>query len=104
MISTHKSVGGGGERLRRSYERLAERQLEAALGYYAFYPEEIDARTERQEYWTPERPTRVSLCLKSGTGQGLRFLLDEDLPPSTAEISRNLGLDAVSVHEVGRRG
>ena len=34
----------------------------------------------------------------------MRFLLDEDLPPEAAEISRNLGLDAVSVHEVDRRG
>jgi predicted nuclease of predicted toxin-antitoxin system len=34
----------------------------------------------------------------------LRFLLDEDLPPRAAEVGRNLGLDVVSVHEVGRRG
>jgi predicted nuclease of predicted toxin-antitoxin system len=34
----------------------------------------------------------------------LRFLLDEDLPPKVAEIGRNLGLDMVSVHEIGRRG
>lgn len=34
----------------------------------------------------------------------MRFLLDEDLPPKIAEISRNLGLDVVSVHEIGRRG
>jgi predicted nuclease of predicted toxin-antitoxin system len=34
----------------------------------------------------------------------LRFLLDEDLPPLAAEVARGLGLDAVSVHELGRRG
>jgi predicted nuclease of predicted toxin-antitoxin system len=34
----------------------------------------------------------------------LRFLVDEDLPPKVAEVARNLGLDVVSVHEVGRRG
>ena len=34
----------------------------------------------------------------------MRFLLDEDLTPSIAEIARGLGLDAVSVHEIGRRG
>ncbi|MEJ7632897.1 MAG: DUF5615 family PIN-like protein [Rubrobacteraceae bacterium] len=34
----------------------------------------------------------------------MRFLLDEDLPPKSAEIARNLGLDAVSVHELSRRG
>lgn len=34
----------------------------------------------------------------------LKFLLDEDLPPRAAEISRSLGCDAVSVHDLGRRG
>ena len=34
----------------------------------------------------------------------MKFLLDEDLPPRAAEIARNLGLDAVSVHEISRRG
>jgi predicted nuclease of predicted toxin-antitoxin system len=34
----------------------------------------------------------------------LRFLLDEDLPREAAEIARGLGLDVVSVHELGRRG
>lgn len=31
-----------------------------------------------------------------------RFLLDEDLSRRVAEIARGLGLDMVSVHEVGR--
>ncbi|MBD0318742.1 MAG: DUF5615 family PIN-like protein [Gemmatimonadetes bacterium] len=30
--------------------------------------------------------------------------MDEDLPGSAAEIARGLGLDAVSVHDLGRRG
>ncbi len=34
----------------------------------------------------------------------MRFLFDEDLPPQATVIARNLGLDAVSVHEIGRRG
>jgi predicted nuclease of predicted toxin-antitoxin system len=34
----------------------------------------------------------------------LRFLLDEDLPPRAAEIARGLGLDVISVHELGRLG
>lgn len=34
----------------------------------------------------------------------MRFLLDEDLPPKTAEVARRLGLDVISVHESGRRG
>ncbi len=34
----------------------------------------------------------------------MRFLLDEDLHPRTAEIGRGLGLDVRSVHEIERRG
>ena len=34
----------------------------------------------------------------------MRYLFDEDLPGMAAEIARGLGLDAVSVHEIGRRG
>ena len=32
------------------------------------------------------------------------FLLDEDLPPKVAVIARSLGLDVISVHEIGRTG
>jgi uncharacterized protein with PIN domain len=35
---------------------------------------------------------------------GIHFLLDEDLPPAVATIARVLGLDVVSVHEIGRTG
>jgi predicted nuclease of predicted toxin-antitoxin system len=34
----------------------------------------------------------------------VRFLLDEDVHPLVAEVARGLGLDAVSVHELDRRG
>ena len=34
----------------------------------------------------------------------MRFLLDEDLPTSVAEIARGLGLDVSSVQELGRLG
>jgi hypothetical protein len=34
----------------------------------------------------------------------LRFLLDEDVHPEAASAARKLGLDVVSVHELGRRG
>ena len=34
----------------------------------------------------------------------MRFVLDEDLSPVVAETARGLGLDAVSGHEIGRRG
>ncbi|MEE8410803.1 MAG: DUF5615 family PIN-like protein [Myxococcota bacterium] len=34
----------------------------------------------------------------------MRLLLDEDLSPGIALRSRKLGVDAKSIHEVGRRG
>jgi predicted nuclease of predicted toxin-antitoxin system len=33
----------------------------------------------------------------------VKYLLDEDVNPRTAEIARGLGLDVASVHEIGRR-
>jgi predicted nuclease of predicted toxin-antitoxin system len=33
-----------------------------------------------------------------------RFLLDEDLNPTAADVARGLGLDVVSVHEIDRLG
>lgn len=32
----------------------------------------------------------------------LRYLLDEDVPPKAGEVARGLGLDVVSVHDLGR--
>ena len=43
---------------RREFEDFTEAQLRAALNYYALYPEEIDARLAREEYWTEERLAR----------------------------------------------
>ena len=37
-------------------------------------------------------------------GGEARFLLDEDLNPTAAEVARDLGLDVVSVHEIDRLG
>ena len=34
----------------------------------------------------------------------MKFFLDEDLPPSVAEIARNQGLDVTTVQEEGRHG
>lgn len=34
----------------------------------------------------------------------MRYLLDEDLSPIVAETARGLGLDAISIHQIGRRG
>lgn len=46
------------ERLRAGYTWLTEPQLRAALSYYRHYPEEINARLERERSWTPERVRR----------------------------------------------
>ncbi len=35
---------------------------------------------------------------------GLRFLLDEDISQRVADVLRRQGLDAVSVHDLGRAG
>lgn len=35
---------------------------------------------------------------------GLRFLLDEDLPPDVAVICQGQGLDVLTVHALGRTG
>jgi uncharacterized protein (DUF433 family) len=58
VIATYRSVGEDYERLKSCYEWLSDRQLSAAVAYYEFYPEEIDARIEREEWWTPERVRR----------------------------------------------
>jgi uncharacterized protein (DUF433 family) len=55
VIATFKSVAEDRERLEASYGWLSDRQLAAALAYYGLYPEEIDARIEAEEYWTPEK-------------------------------------------------
>lgn len=33
-----------------------------------------------------------------------RFLLDEDISPQVGQVARNLGLDVVSIYDVGRDG
>jgi uncharacterized protein (DUF433 family) len=55
VIATFKSVGEDRGRLETSYGWLSDRQLSAALAYYGLYPEEIDARIEEEESWTPEK-------------------------------------------------
>jgi predicted nuclease of predicted toxin-antitoxin system len=32
----------------------------------------------------------------------MRFLLDEDVNPAVAKITRGLGMDVISIHEIGR--
>ncbi|HSF39617.1 MAG TPA: hypothetical protein VLT87_07485 [Thermoanaerobaculia bacterium] len=58
VVATWKAVDKNHDRLRQSYHWLTEVQLRAALAYYEVYPEEIDARLEREAQWTPERVRR----------------------------------------------
>jgi uncharacterized protein (DUF433 family) len=51
----NKEVGEDYGELRKSYPWLSEPQLRAALSYYELYPDEIEARLELEESWTPER-------------------------------------------------
>jgi uncharacterized protein (DUF433 family) len=55
IVATWRAAGEDFGELRQSYAWLTEPQLRAALAYYELYPDEIDARLEREETWTPER-------------------------------------------------
>jgi uncharacterized protein (DUF433 family) len=55
LVATWRDVECDMDRLAQSYPWLSEMQLRAALGYYRLYPDEIDARIEREDVWTPER-------------------------------------------------
>ena len=55
IIATWKEGGESGLVLVDAYPELSESQLRAAIAYYRTYPEEIDGRLEREEYWTPNR-------------------------------------------------
>jgi uncharacterized protein (DUF433 family) len=54
VIATWQEGGRDFEQLRRNYDWLSEAQLQAALRYYELYPEEIEARLDRERQWTPE--------------------------------------------------
>ena len=55
FIATWKEAGESWDVLREAYPEVSENQVRAALAYYRAYPEEIDQRLAREEYWTPER-------------------------------------------------
>jgi uncharacterized protein (DUF433 family) len=54
VIAAWREGGRDFEDLMRNYEWLTEAQLRSALRYYELYPEEIDARLEKERRWTPE--------------------------------------------------
>jgi uncharacterized protein (DUF433 family) len=55
IIATWRACDQDFGQLRGNYDWLTEPQLRAALTYYELYPQEIDARLEREAHWTPER-------------------------------------------------
>lgn len=58
IIATWRAGAESYDELKRNYGWLTDAQLRAALGYYELYPEEIDARLERERRWTPDRVRR----------------------------------------------
>lgn len=58
VIAAWRAMDEDFGRLRAGYPSLTEPQLRAALSYYRLYPEEIDARLQRERSWTPERLRR----------------------------------------------
>ena len=54
IIGEYRAVGNDWEQLRAGYPWLSEHQLQAALTYAQVYPAEIEARLQREAYWTPE--------------------------------------------------
>lgn len=58
VIATWQRCDGDYRALRQEYGWLTEPQLRATIGYYELYPDEIEARLERERIWTPERLRR----------------------------------------------
>lgn len=54
VMQSRESGGDPGE-LGGCFPWLSRAQISSALAYYELYPDEIDARIEREESWTPER-------------------------------------------------
>ncbi|MBI4715330.1 MAG: DUF433 domain-containing protein [Nitrospirae bacterium] len=55
IIAAYAQLDRDVKRLRKGYPWLTEQQIQAALGYYQFYPEEIDNLVKTNESWTPEK-------------------------------------------------
>lgn len=54
VIRFWRARGRNWEVFRSEFEDFTEEQLRAAVNYYELYPEEIDERLAREEYWTPD--------------------------------------------------
>ncbi|MDQ3458684.1 MAG: DUF433 domain-containing protein [Deinococcota bacterium] len=55
IIAAWKAGNESFRGLKDNYPWLTEEQLRVALGYYELFPQEIEARLERERWWTPER-------------------------------------------------
>ena len=55
IVAAFKEVGEKYLELKKAYHWLSEAQLRSALAYYALYPEEIDARIERNQDLTSQK-------------------------------------------------
>ena len=51
IIATYISVNNKFPRLRKAYHWLSDQQLQAAIGYYTAYRDEIDRLIEQNESW-----------------------------------------------------
>ncbi len=51
IIATYISVNNNFPRLRKAYHWLSDQQLQAAIGYYTAYRDEIDRLIEQNESW-----------------------------------------------------
>ena len=52
IIATYISVNNKFPRLRKAYHWLSDQQLQAAIGYYTAYRDEIDRLIEQNESWS----------------------------------------------------
>jgi uncharacterized protein (DUF433 family) len=55
IVAAFKGVGEKYTELKKAYHWIGESQLRSALAYYALYPEEIDARIERNQDLNSEK-------------------------------------------------
>lgn len=55
VVETWRQCGEDYDEVRRNFDWLNEPQIRAALAYYSLYPDDIDARIERERRWTPEK-------------------------------------------------
>ena len=54
IVRTCADLGKDRERLAEAYHWLTDQQLRAALAYAEAYPDEIEARLDREDDWTPQ--------------------------------------------------